>query len=94
MRWGSTAFAAAALSCLSAMPALAAWEDELTEQVLYDESCKVAFLSQVVERTIDGRRTIMAKVHCEDKRAFDAYRGDDREPFQFKACEKPEAKSC
>jgi hypothetical protein len=94
MRWLSITLVAVTLSCLAASPALAAWEDELTEQVLYDEACKVAFLSQVVERTIDGRRSIMAKVHCEDKRTFDAYRGDDREPFQFKACEKPEAKSC
>ena len=94
MRWRSIAFVAAPLFGLAASPALAAWQDELTQQVLRDESCKVAFLSQVVERTIDGRRVIMAKVHCEDKRTFDAYRGDDREPFEFKACEKPEAETC
>ena len=79
---------------LAGSPALAAWQKELSQQILSEQACEVSFLSQVIERTVEGRRVIMAKVHCDDRRTFDAYRGDDREPFEIKACEKPEAETC
>lgn len=85
---------ALALSGLWGAPASAQWEEELSEQVREEHGCKVAFLSQVVERTVEGRRTIMARVHCEDKRTFDAYREDDFEPFEIRACEQPDAEVC
>lgn len=85
---------ALALTGLGATPALAQWGEELSEQVREELGCKVAFLSQVVERTVEGRRTITARVHCEDKRAFDAYRADDFEPFEIRACEQPDAEVC
>ena len=70
------------------------WHKELSLQIGQDESCEVAFMSQVVERTVNGQRVIMAKVHCEDRRSFDAYRGSDDEAFKFTACEVPDAETC
>ena len=94
MRWSGVALGVVSLLGLSVGPAQAAWQDELRQQILSDHACEVSFLSQVVDRTVDGRRIIMAKVHCEDRRTFDAYRGDSRERFEIKACEKPEAEAC
>ena len=82
---------------LCSVPLIAAgedWHEELTLQIDHDEDCDVNFMSQVVERIVNGQRVIMAKVHCKDKRTFDAYRGSDDEAFQFKACEVPNAESC
>lgn len=70
------------------------WELELSLQIEEDLGCKVAFLSHVVDRTVDGRHIVMAKVHCQDRRSFDAYRDDDLELFDFKPCEEPDAKAC
>lgn len=70
------------------------WHEELSLQIGEDESCQVAFMSQVVERTVEGRRVIMVKVHCEDKRSFDAIRRGDDEAFKFTACEVPNAETC
>ena len=69
-----------ALAVLPAVPAPAGdWEAELSDQAMDEVQCKVAFFSQVAERELDGNRVIIAKVHCEDKRTFDAYRGNDFE---------------
>jgi hypothetical protein len=70
------------------------WHDELARQIAHDEGCEVAFVSQVIERDINGKRLIMAKVHCEDKRSFDAMRVSDDFAFEFKACEVPNAETC
>lgn len=70
------------------------WHDELARQIAHDEGCDVAFISQVIERDIKGKRLIMAKVHCEDKRSFDAVRVSDDFAFEFKACEVPNAETC
>ena len=56
--------------------------------------CKVAYLSHVVERTVDGKKLVMAKAHCEDKRVFDAMRPDEFEPFQFNECQPESAQGC
>ncbi len=66
------------------------WEEELAEQIAADEGCDVAFLAQVMEREIDGREVVMAKVHCRDGRTFDAERRDLYEPFTFRRCEGEE----
>jgi hypothetical protein len=69
------------------------WHDELARQIAHDEGCEVAFLSQVIERDVNGKRLIMAKVHCEDKRSFDVLRVSDDFAFEFKACEVPNAET-
>ena len=82
---------------IAAVPLAAAaedWHEQLSRQVSRDEACVVTFMSQVVERTVNGKHIIMAKVHCEDKRSFDAYRGSDDEPFRLTACEVPNAETC
>ncbi|MCG8358387.1 MAG: hypothetical protein MI920_22710 [Kiloniellales bacterium] len=73
---------------------LAQWEAELKEQISFDEGCEVSFLSQVVEREVDGSLVIIAKVHCVDKRTFDAMRHDDYAPFEFKLCGQENVSAC
>ena len=75
-------------------PAGGQWQVELAEQILQEQECEIAFLSQVKESDEQGGRNLAAKVHCLDKRSFDAHRSDDFEPFTFDECEPPEAKSC
>ena len=85
---------AVAWACAAVAPAWAQWEQELSIQIEEDLGCKVAFLSQVVDRVVDGRHIVMAKVHCEDERTYDAYRDDDLMLFDFKECEPPDAQAC
>lgn len=63
-----------------------AWQSELTDEIAQSENCEVKFLSQVVERTVNGQSIIMAKAHCLDDRVFDAWRDDPAAPFSFKEC--------
>ncbi len=67
--------------------AQASWEEDLAAEIELMEDCTVSFLSQIVERQIDGRSLVMAKVHCEDGRTFDATRDDSFAAFTFRACE-------
>lgn len=64
-----------------------AWQDDLAAEIRVSHGCSVAYLTQVVERTVDGRQVIFAKVHCEDGRVFDATRTGSLEPFDFKECQ-------
>lgn len=72
---------------LTAGPARAAWQDDLAVEIRAAEACTVAYLSQVVERMVDGRQVVLAKAHCEDGRVFDATRTSATAPFEFKACQ-------
>lgn len=65
----------------------AAWQDDLVAEIRVSRGCNVAYLSQVVERTVDGRQVIFAKAHCEDGRVFDASRTDPMMPFELKECQ-------
>lgn len=67
--------------------AQAGWEQSLADEILIMEDCEVSFLSQVIEREIDGRMIVMAKVHCVDGRTFDATRDDSFDAFEFAICE-------
>ena len=73
---------------------MAIWMADLTEQASADHGCKVKLVSQVMEATVDGRQTVLAKVHCEDGRAFDVYRPDAYTDFQFSECESRGRSSC
>ena len=79
----SWAFWATVLSLMAGSAAAEDWERELSAQVLQEHECEVAFLSQVMERNVNGERIILAKVHCIDKRTFDAVRTRDIEFFEF-----------
>jgi len=70
------------------------WQPQLAEQMLREYDCEVAFLSQVAERTVNGDLIVLAKVHCIDKRSFDAYRDSAFEPFEIHPCENPDNRVC
>jgi hypothetical protein len=86
----------AALLMLAAAPrlALAEWEDELRQDARIEIDCVVAFLTQVVVRTEQGRTIVTAKVHCEDKRTFDAKQDGEGLAFKFTPCQDPNARAC
>jgi hypothetical protein len=90
----SVVTAALVIIALLSRPAGAQWQAELADQILEEHECEVAFVSQVKESEKQGQRILAAKVHCLDKRSFDALRKDDFEPFEFDECEPPETKSC
>lgn len=70
------------------------WAPALARQILEDHQCVVAFLSQVVERQVDGREMVIAKAHCEDDRAFDVYRLGRLTRFDITECERPNQETC
>lgn len=70
------------------------WQGQLNEQMLREYDCEVAFLSQVAERMVDGDLVVLAKVHCVDKRSFNAVRDSAFEPFEIDPCENPENRVC
>lgn len=71
----------------STVAAQADWQADLANEALIMEDCEVSFLTQVIERTIDGRSVVLAKVHCVDGRTFDASRDDTFAAFDFRICE-------
>ena len=79
--------AASVLSCSLATPVAAGWLDDLAMDAKIQEGCDVTFVSHVVERMIGEVQVILAKVHCQDKRVFDASRQDQLAPFQLKRCD-------
>ena len=74
-------------AAVAPLPAVAQeWQAQLTEQMLRDYDCEVAFFSQVGERMVNGDQVVLAKVHCIDKRAF--------ESFELHPCENPNNRVC
>ena len=92
-----TAVLSAVVAVLSASAAHADrgdWAPALTAQILEEHQCVVAFLSQVVEREVDGTEIVIAKTHCEDGRAFDIYREGILRRFEITECEVPDQEAC
>jgi len=84
-----------ALAITMPRPAAAqTWQNDLAEQIAEERDCEVSFLSHVVERDMEGRLVVMAKVHCIDKRTFDALRMDELDQFRITLCEDPDVASC
>ncbi len=83
-------------AAMLAPPAAAAdeWQKKLSEQMLSEYNCEVSFLSQVAEREVNGDLVVLAKVHCVDKRSFDAYRDSSFKPFEIHPCENPDNRVC
>ncbi len=80
-----------------AAPALAQdpeWGPLLTDQMMVEYDCEVAFFSQVAEREVNGEVIVIAKVHCIDQRSFDAYRPGSFALFEIHPCEIPENRVC
>jgi hypothetical protein len=70
------------------------WEADMTTEIDLAQGCKVAYISHVVEREVDGKRLVMAKAHCEDQWVFDAIGADEFEAFRFNECEPDMTKAC
>ena len=81
---------------LAAAPAWsqAGWQADLAAEIDLAVGCEVVYLSHVVERVVDGKQLVMAKVHCRDQRVFDAMRPDEFEAFRFNECEPDTTKAC
>lgn len=62
------------------------WEVVLKSQLLEQEQCTLAFLTQVEERPVDGVTVIEARAHCDDGRAFDVRRDKPHQAFTIVAC--------
>lgn len=94
--WWCALLTAAALAALpfSARADREIWGPVLADQIFAEHQCVVAFLSQVVEREVDGREAVIAKVHCEDDRAFDVTRIGILGPFDITECDRPNQETC
>jgi hypothetical protein len=79
------------LVVLIAGPALADWQADLRRQMATQEGCKVDYFSHVTERQIGDHMLISAKVHCEDRRTFDANWDDQKRTFKVRRCGDVEA---
>jgi hypothetical protein len=84
------ALAVIGLVTIAAAVAQEDWQADLANEALIMEDCDVSFLTQVIEREIDGRAVVMAKMHCVDGRTFDALRDDTFAAFAFTICEPEE----
>jgi len=86
------ALLAAAASCMALLAAPAGaqksdWQTLLNSRLMIEKNCEVMFYTGIVERTIDGKETVIAKAHCKDKRAFDVARSSQFELFTIKECQ-------
>lgn len=70
------------------------WQNDLGFELDFLHQCRIAYLSHVVERWIDGRHVVMAKAHCDDARVYDAMRPGDFEPFQLSECRTEDTQGC
>jgi hypothetical protein len=66
-----------------AAPALAGWEEDLAAQIEHEHDCKVALLSRIIERNVEGREVVRVTVHCRDKHSFEVFRPEESHLFLF-----------
>jgi hypothetical protein len=69
-----------------ALPAAADWQTDLAAQLRWDHDCEVQFISNVIERLVDGRQVVIAKAHCDDGRVFDALQRNEFTDFEITEC--------
>jgi hypothetical protein len=86
-------WSAGLVALVFALPAAADWQADLAAQLRWDHDCNVQFISNVVERVIDGRLVVIAKAHCDDGRVFDALQRDEFTDFELTEC-TPVEQSC
>ena len=75
-----------ALASGQSVAAVPEWQQTLTRLMVAEHGCQIAYFTGVIERQVDGRDVLIARVHCEDGRAFDTSRDDRRAPFVVRAC--------
>ncbi len=66
-----------------ATSALAGWEEDLAAQIEHEHDCRIAFLSRIIERAVEGHEVVRVTVHCTDKRSFEAFRPEESDRFRF-----------
>ena len=88
----SGAFVAIAVAA-APLPVLADWQEDLAAQMRWDHDCMVDFYSNVIERMVDDRTLVIAKVHCDDGRVFDASQRHEFEDFEVSEC-TPTEQAC
>ena len=99
-RFGALFIAILVVTVISVVSALAAdgekinWRVIVTDDIWVEHGCKVAFFSHIVERETETGSVVLVKVHCEDKRSFDAAQSGAEEPFTFKECTPRATKTC
>jgi len=70
------------------------WRFDIQEEALETLRCEITYFSHVMERTIKGKAVVMAKIHCEDSRAFDAIRDGEDAFFTFTKCRERDERAC
>ena len=70
------------------------WRFDVREEARETQQCEIAYFSHVVERTIKGEAVVMAKIHCDDSRAFDALRKGEDAFFTFTKCRGRDERAC
>ena len=70
------------------------WRQIVTEDAWLQEQCRVGYLSHIIERETESGRIVMVKVHCDDKRSFDAVQSGANQPFTFSECTPSEKTTC
>jgi len=84
----------AVLSTVAGVAGQPRWEGQIAAEALDVLNCEISFISHIVQRNMPTGTMVMTKIHCVDKRSFDALRESDAAPFTFKECTPREQKSC
>jgi len=80
------AFGLAAAPIADAAAQTRPWEISLRLQLLEDHACTLAYFTNVEEREYDDQTIIVARAHCNDRRAFDVRREHADQPFKVEPC--------
>ncbi len=62
------------------------WRAELRTQLEADQQCDLNYLTDVRQFELLGKKTIAARAHCMDKRAFDVERSGSETSFRIEIC--------
>jgi hypothetical protein len=63
------------------------WRGRLAGQMRLEQKCEVAYLTGVVDQGDDEDRLVLARVHCEDGRAFDVTAKGEAPRFAVQRCD-------
>ncbi|MHA1565058.1 MAG: hypothetical protein ACTSX7_07080 [Alphaproteobacteria bacterium] len=69
------------------------WRLDLEWQLDEEHACAVSYLTNIIEREVDGKMVVFVRAHCDDGRAFDGVRDDEFSLFDLQSCQL-EIKEC
>jgi len=64
-----------------------AWLDQLSEQLEYEEGCRVEYFLNIREGELAGRLTFEARAQCADGRQFDGSLTEPADEFTISKCD-------